>query len=80
MSSMGHRKFLVIISCFTFHYLTATGLQQEKKWVHINFDRRDLTSARKSHPSPDNYWETFVFKGTLMQIWKSANVFVFIWK
>ena len=30
---------------------------------------------------PDTYAEPSQrFKGTLMQIWKSANVFVFLWK
>ena len=28
-------------------------------WVNVNFERRDLTSARKSHPSPDDFRETF---------------------
>ena len=27
-----------------------------------------------------NKTPTFLLKGTLMQIWKSANIFVFIWK
>ena len=39
-------QFLVIISCFTFSWLR---LQQETKWVNINFKRRDLTSAQKNH-------------------------------
>ena len=26
------------------------------------------------------HWSCFHFKGTLLQIWKSANMFVFIWK
>ena len=27
-------------------------LQQEAEWVNINFERRDLNSPQKSHPSP----------------------------
>ena len=34
-------------------------LQQEIMPVDINFERRDLTSAQKSHPSPDDLVETF---------------------
>ena len=30
-------------------------------WVNINFERRDLTSAQKSHLSTDNFGETFAF-------------------
>ena len=28
-------------------------------WVNVNFERRDLTSARKSHPFPNDFTETF---------------------
>ena len=35
--------------------------QQETKWVNINFERRDLTSAQESHSSPDDFGETFAF-------------------
>ena len=30
-------------------------------WVNINFERRDLTSVQKSHPSPNDFGETFAF-------------------
>ena len=33
--------------------------QQEAMWVNINFERRDLTSAQKSHPFPDDFGENF---------------------
>ena len=35
-------------------------LQQEIVWVNINFERRDLTSAQKRHPSPNNFGETYL--------------------
>ena len=35
--------------------------QQETKWVSINFQRGDLTSAKKSHLSPDDFGETFAW-------------------
>ena len=27
----------------------------------MNFERRDLTSAQKNHPSPDDFGEIFAF-------------------
>ena len=30
-------------------------------WVNINFERRELTSAQKSHLSTDNFGEAFAF-------------------
>ena len=38
----------------------ATALA-ENKVGNINFERRDLISARKSHPSPNDFEETFAF-------------------
>ena len=29
--------------------------------VNINYERGDLTFAQKSHPSPDDFGETFAF-------------------
>ena len=34
---------------FYFSNISWLQLQQETKWVNINFERRNLTSARKSH-------------------------------
>ena len=36
-------------------------LQQQKKSANIKFERRDLTSAQKNHPSFDDLGETFAF-------------------
>ena len=33
----------------------------KKKWVDINFERKDLTSAQKSQPTPNDFGETFAF-------------------
>ena len=35
--------------------------QQEAMWVNINFERRDLTSAQKRHPFPDDFGENFAW-------------------
>ena len=43
-----------------FHYFMATA-SAGNKVNNINFERRDLTSAEKSHPSPDDFGETFAF-------------------
>ena len=36
-------------------------LQQETKWVNINFEKLNLTSAQKSLPSPIGFGVTFTF-------------------
>ena len=36
-------------------------LQQETKWVNINFKRRDAISAQKSYPFPHDFGEIFAF-------------------
>ena len=36
-------------------------LQQETKWVNINFEKWNLTSAQKSLPSPIGFGVTFTF-------------------
>ena len=36
-------------------------LQQESKWVKINFERKALTSPQESHPSLDGFGEAFAF-------------------
>ena len=46
---------------FYFFIISWLRLQQEIKWVNINFDKRDLTSAQKSHSSPDDFGKTFLF-------------------
>ena len=59
---------------------------KQKQSVLFNFcNVFDLLTSRTQktewwHPvfKPDFY--KFSFKGTLMQIWKSTNIFVFIWK
>ena len=38
-----------------------------------------LKQSRKGNMASTT-WKTNINKGTLMQIWKSANIFVFIWK
>ena len=40
--------------------------------VDINFERRDLTPAQKSHPSSDDFRETFAFN-----LKKKCNTFFF---
>ena len=34
-------------------------LQQEAEWLNINFERRNLNSPKKIHPSPDDFGEIF---------------------
>ena len=46
---------------FYFFIISWLRLQQEIKWVNINFDKKDLTSAQKSHSSPDDFGKTFLF-------------------
>ena len=36
---------------FYFFNISWLQLQQETKWININFERRDLTSAKKTHPN-----------------------------
>ena len=42
-----------------FYFFTVSWLrfQQEPMWVNNNFERRELTSAQKSCPSPDDFVE-----------------------
>ena len=42
-----------------FSSISRLRLQQETKWVNIDFERRDLTSAQNSHPSSDDFGEAF---------------------
>ena len=46
---------------FYFSTISLLRFQQETKWVNINFERRDLTSAQKSHPFHNEFGEIFVF-------------------
>ena len=59
-----------------FHFSTISWLQlqQEAKWVNINFERRDLTSTQKGHPSTDDFGATF----SLSLIKQDAAHFSFI--
>ena len=34
-------------------------LQQEAEWLNFNFERRNLNSPKKIHPSPDDFGEIF---------------------
>ena len=36
-------------------------LRKEAERVNINFERRDLNSPQKSHPSPDDFGEIYFF-------------------
>ena len=54
-------QFLVIISCFAFHYSMATASAGSWVWVNINFEKRFLNSPRKGHPPPDGNLEKFAF-------------------
>ena len=47
---------------FVFYFSTISWLrlQQETMWVNINFERRDLTLAEKSHPSHDDFGEIYL--------------------
>ena len=51
-------QFLVIISCFYFSIISTASAENN---VNINFKRRDLTSAQKSHRFPDDFGDTFAF-------------------
>ena len=53
---------------FCFSTMSWLGLQQETLWVNINFERRDLISAQKSHPSPDDIGEIFAFNLTKQNV------------
>ena len=46
-----------------FYFPTFSWLRfrQERKWVNINFERRDLISAQKSHPSTNDVGEIIAF-------------------
>ena len=44
---------------FNFSTISWLRFQQETKQVNINFERRDLTSTQKNHPSPDDFREIF---------------------
>ena len=46
---------------FYFYTISGLGLSQETMWVDINFERRDLTSVQKSHPSLEFSGEVFAF-------------------
>ena len=46
---------------FYFYTISGLGLSQETMWVNINFERRDLTSVQKSHPSLEFSGEVFAF-------------------
>ena len=68
-------QFLVIISCFTFTLFHGYGrLQQETKWVSINFERQDLISTRKvtvslpSHPDVFEFWIFHLFNTKLFAV------------
>ena len=47
---------------FYFSTISLILFQQEAKWVNINFERRDLTSAQKSHP-PSKQRDVYMFRG-----------------
>ena len=44
---------------FYFFNISWLRLQQNTKSVNIKFQRRDLTSAKKSHPSSNGFGEIF---------------------
>ena len=46
---------------FYFYTISGLGLSQETIWVNIKFERRDLTSVQKSHPSLEFSGEMFAF-------------------
>ena len=49
--------------------------------VVLGSKEKKTAFSYKISDSFDFYWiSERCFKGTLMQIWKSANIFVFIWK
>ena len=52
-NSWGNSCTRVSGDSFVFYFSTISWLRQETKWVNINFERRNLISAQKSHPSPD---------------------------
>ena len=68
-------QFLVIIWCFYFSTISWLRVQQETKWVNINFERRDLTSAEKSRPSPDVSHSFFILFRNLWLTLSSLYVF-----
>ena len=46
---------------FNFSIISWLWLQQETMRANINFEKRDLTSAQKSHLSRDDFGKTFAF-------------------
>ena len=49
---------------FYFFTISWLRIQQEKKSVNIKFAKRDLISAHKSHPTPDDFGETLALNGS----------------
>ena len=80
--SVLHNDFLIIIMKWLHRYLNDTEIlivfkQTElsrccSKWIIHKFQLLQCSCR----------WRVFrsLFKGTLMQIWKSGNIFVFTWK
>ena len=53
---------------FYFSTIWWLRFQQETKWVNINFERTDLTSAQISHLSTDDFGEIFAFNLTKQNV------------
>ena len=48
--------------CFTFPLFHGYGFgKKECEYLNINFERRDLFSAQKSYPFPNDFGEAFAF-------------------
>ena len=61
-----------------FYFSTISWLwsQQETMWVNINFERRDLTSAEKSPPTPCDFGGIFVFNSTKQNVAHFSFIFL----
>ena len=44
---------------FYFPIISWLWIQQRTMWVNINFERRDLNSPQKTHPSSDDIGKTY---------------------
>ena len=71
---------------FYFPIILSLRLQRERMWVNMNFETTDITSARKSHPSTNNFGDTFAFnliKQIVIHfsfIFLTQNVLLYPWK
>ena len=67
------------VSCdnivFYFSIISWLRFQQETMRVNINFERKDLFSVEKSHPSPDDFGEAFAFNSIKQNVTHFSFIF-----